>query len=235
MNIAALSAQQKAALTSASNGTAAVGATTATPQTTKAAQATLAGNFDNFLKLLMTQLKNQDPTSPLDTNQFTSQLVQFASVEQQINANTNLTQLIELTQGEQVLQASSLVGKHVVVKSEHIPLQNGTGQVNFASSVARPTAITITTEAGLKVRDAVIDAKAGENQWVWDGRNNAGTQVPDGSYRIAMIGANPDGTVATQVFAVQGIATGVSRQDNKVSLQMGAQIVPFSAVQQVLP
>ena len=235
MNIATLSAQQNAALTAASTSASANGGATPATQATGTARATLAGNFDNFLKLLMTQLKNQDPTSPLDTNQFTSQLVQFASVEQQINANTNLTQLIELTQGEQVLQASSLVGKHVVVKSDHIPLQDGAGQLNFSSPVARSVAITITTDAGIKIRDAVISANAGDNQWAWDGRNNAGSRVPDGSYRIAVIGANADGTVAAQAFTVQGTATGVSRQDSKVNLQMGTQVAPFFAVQQVLP
>ena len=235
MNIATLSAQQNAALAAANNSTSANRGATAAAQATGTARATLAGNFDNFLKLLMTQLKNQDPTSPLDTNQVTSQLVQFASVEQQINANTTLTQLIELTQGEQILQASSLVGKHVVVKSDRIPLQNGTGQVNFSSAVARPVAITITNDAGVKIREAVFGANAGDNQWVWDGRNNAGNRMPDGSYRIAMIGANADGTVAAQAFTVQGTATGVSRQDNKVALQMGTLVAPFSTVQQVLP
>lgn len=230
MSIASLSAQQSAAL-AATNSAAASGSTTSAGT----ARSTLAGNFDNFLKLLMTQLKNQDPTSPLDTNQFTSQLVQFTSVEQQINANSNLTKLIELTQSDQVLQAASVVGKHVVVTSDHIPLQDGIGQVNFNATAARPVAIAITTDAGVKIRDAVIGANAGPNQWMWDGRNNAGARVPDGSYRIAVIGANADGTVAAQAFTVQGTATGMSRQDNTVRLQLGAQAVDFSKVQQVLP
>jgi len=202
---------------------------------TDTARTTLTGNFDSFLKLLMTQLKNQDPTSPLDTNQFTSQLVQFSSVEQQINANTNLKQLIQLTQGAQVLQASSVVGKHLVISADHIPLQDGSGLVNFTTPTARPVAIAITTDAGVKIRDAMVNASAGDNHYAWDGRNNAGTRVPDGSYRIAVIGANQDGTVAALPFTVQGLATGMSQQNNAVSLQMGTQAVSFTAVQQVLP
>ena len=77
--------------------------------------------------MLMTQLQNQDPTSPMDTNQFTSELVQFSSVEQQINTNTSLTQLIQLTQGGEVMQASAMTGKQVTASSDHVPLQNGTG------------------------------------------------------------------------------------------------------------
>src|SRR2546421_564140 len=68
----------------------------------------LSANFGDFLKLLMTQLRNQDPTSPLDTNQFTTELVQFASVEQQINTNSSLTQLIQLTQAGEVMQGSAM-------------------------------------------------------------------------------------------------------------------------------
>ena len=65
--------------------------------------------------MLMTQLQNQDPTSPMDTNQFTTELVQFSSVEQQINTNTSLTQLIQLTQAGEVMQASAMTGKQVTV------------------------------------------------------------------------------------------------------------------------
>src|ERR1700675_2201733 len=100
--------------------------TTATPATatsnTSTAQAAgavgsqqLAGNFDTFLKLLTTQLQNQDPLSPLDTNQFTQQLVEFASVEQQVNMNSNLQTLISMQQSSESLQALQLVGDNVAV------------------------------------------------------------------------------------------------------------------------
>jgi flagellar hook assembly protein FlgD len=79
MSLATVAAQQNSA------------STTAAPQTGSAALNSLSANFGDFLKLLMTQLQNQNPTSPLDTNQFTSELVQFSSVEQQINTNTSLT------------------------------------------------------------------------------------------------------------------------------------------------
>ena len=78
--------------------------------------------------MLMTQLQNQDPTSPMDTNQFTTELVQFSSVEQQINTNTSLTQLIQLTQAGEMMQASAMTGKQVTVTSDHVPLQNGKGR-----------------------------------------------------------------------------------------------------------
>src|SRR5437588_2979972 len=89
---------------------------------------TLAGNFQTFLTLLTTQLKNQNPLDPLDTNQFTQQLVQFAGVEQQINMNTQLQSLVSLQQTAQNSQALGFVGKTVTVKGTTAPLTNGQAQ-----------------------------------------------------------------------------------------------------------
>jgi len=125
MSIASVATQQS----TAAAASAASGSTTASAATDPLAS--LSSNFNDFLSMLMTQLKNQDPTSPMDTNQFTSELVQFSSVEQQINTNTSLTQLIQLTQGGKVMQASAITGKQVTASSDHVPLQNGQGTIQF--------------------------------------------------------------------------------------------------------
>ena len=114
MTIANVAAQQTASAGSA-----------ATDGKPPSALSSLSGNLDTFLKLLMTQLQNQDPTSPLDTAQFTSQLVQYSSVEQQIQTNTNLNSLLQLTQGNQVVQSASLLGKKAEVASDQLALQDG--------------------------------------------------------------------------------------------------------------
>src|SRR5450432_1070196 len=80
-----------------------------------AATPALAGNFNDFLKLLTTQLQHQDPTSPLDPNQFTQELVQFASVEQQINTNKSLGTMISLQQTQQAASALTFLGATVAV------------------------------------------------------------------------------------------------------------------------
>ena len=110
----------------------------------------------------MTQLKNQDPTSPMDTNQFTSELVQFSSVEQQINTNTSLTQLIQLTQGSEVMQASAMTGKRVTVSSDHVPLQDGKGTIQFTAPAAETVAFAIYSDTGTKLRDATMVADEGQ-------------------------------------------------------------------------
>ena len=128
------------------SATAASAATT--PTASQTALGSLSGNLNNFLNLLVTQLQNQDPTSPMDTNAFTSQLVQYASVEQQINTNTNLTNLITATQSNTLLQSSSLVGKQVTATNDHLTLQNGQAQIHFSAPSAEPLTITVQAASG---------------------------------------------------------------------------------------
>ena len=90
----------------------------------------IASNFTTFLQLLTTQLKNQDPLSPMDTNQFTQQLVEFASVEQQMKSNDSLTTLVSLEQSAQSTSALALVGATVVVDGSTTQLANGQAQLD---------------------------------------------------------------------------------------------------------
>ena len=136
----------------------------------------LSGNFNDFLKLLMTQLQHQDPTSPMDTNAFTSQLVQFSSVEQQINTNTSLNKLIEATQGGSVLQASGMVGKTVQATSDHLALQGGKAGVGFALS----------------------GAAAGHSQRRERGRHGAADRGRRRHVRCEHLGVGREGLVRTQ-------------------------------------
>lgn len=198
------------------------------------AQTSLTNNYNDFLKLLMTQLQNQDPTSPMDTNQFTSQLVQYSSVEQQIATNTSLTQLIQLTQGGEVLQASSLVGKPVTVTSDRIALQNGKGAVQFDTTSAEPVSIGIYSDAGAKLREATLTSTPGHNTWSWDGKGDGGNAVPDGAYRTVVSGQT-GGAAQDLPFTVSGTATGVQKSGNALQVQLGGLKVDLSAVQSLAP
>jgi flagellar basal-body rod modification protein FlgD len=232
MAAAIAATQQGSASTATSSGAAgsSSGAATAA-QTNQNALTALSGNFTDFLNMLMTQLQNQDPTSPMDTNQFTSELVEFSGVEQQINTNASLTQLIQATQGGEVMQGSQMAGKQISVTSTQIPLQNGTGSVQFTAPTAEPVAIAISNSAGQQVLDTSLVATAGQNTWTWDGTNNNGNQVPDGAYNISVIGANSDGSTTPLTFTVTGTATGVQNSSsNGVQLDLGALTVPFSSI-----
>jgi flagellar basal-body rod modification protein FlgD len=231
MSIASVAAQQtnaQLAGTAAGPSGAAAGASgTGTGQNPMAA---LSSNFSDFLNMLMTQLKNQDPTNPLDTNQFTTELVQFSGVEQQINTNNSLTQLIQLTQAGEVMQASAMTGRQVTVTSDQIPLQNGTGKLEFTAPGAEPVAITITNANGQQVRGATLNAAAGQNTWTWNGKDNAGNTVPDGAYNVAVLGVKPDGSTAALPFTVTGTASGVTGTNGIVQLQLGALSVNFGSI-----
>jgi flagellar basal-body rod modification protein FlgD len=224
MSIASVAAQQSAATTAskAAGGTGSPNALTA-----------LSGNFQNFLQMLMTQLKNQDPTSPLDTNQFTTELVQFSSVEQQISTNTNLTQLIQLTQGDTVVQSSSLLGKPVAVQSSTMPLQNGTGAVQFSGTAGQKVEVDISNASGTILKTGQMNAAQGTNTWKWDGTDNAGNSLPDGPYSVAVVSAGGASAGTAVPFSVVGTATAVQVQNNAVQVQLGGVTVPFSAVQSV--
>jgi flagellar basal-body rod modification protein FlgD len=227
MSIASVATQQS----TAAAATAASGSAASSPAADPLAS--LSSNFNNFLSMLMTQLKNQDPTSPMDTNQFTSELVQFSSVEQQINTNTSLTQLIQLTQGGEVMQASAMTGKQVTASSDHVPLQNGKGTIQFSTATAQPVDISIFDANGAKLSDSMLMSSAGTNTWSWNGTDGSGRTVPDGSYKFAVIGANADGTTTALAASVIGKATGVQSQSNGMQLELGALSIDFSKVQSV--
>jgi flagellar basal-body rod modification protein FlgD len=220
MSIASVVAQQNSAQAQAA----------AAAQTSNSAVSSLDGNFTDFLSMLMTQLQNQDPTSPMDTDQFTSELVQFSSVEQQIETNSSLTQLIQLTQGSEVIQGSSLVGQQVTVQSTQVPLENSQATVNITSPAAEPVSIAITNSAGTSIYNTTVNAVAGNNSFEWNGTNNGGETVPDGLYTLVATGSNVGGGTSTLPFTVTGTATGVISSGGTVDLQLGALSVPFSSV-----
>lgn len=242
MSLASVTAQQSnlqaaavaAAATAATNASGASAASTsAASQTANNALVSLSSNFGDFLQMLMTQLQNQDPTSPMDTNQFTSELVQFSGVEQQINTNSSLTQLIQLTQGSEVMQATAMDGKQVTVQSSQVALQNGSGTLNFTTTAAEPVAIAITNASGQVVYSTGLTSTAGRNTWTWNGQGNNGNQLPDGAYNVAIETGNASGSATPVPFTVTGTATGVQNLGSGVQLQLGALTVPFSAVQSV--
>ncbi len=215
-------------MTIAATQPASAAATTATSGSN--ALGSLAGNFTDFLSMLMTQLKNQDPTSPMDANKFTTELVQFSGVEQQINTNSSLTQLIQLTQSQQVLQSASIVGHRVSVTSDKLSLQNGVAGVAFTAPVAEPVNISVTDSSGAVIAQPQVSANQGSNQWSWNGQNAVGGKMPDGVYNVAVTSAASGQTATAVPFTVIGTATGITQSGTTLNLQMGSLTTPFANV-----
>ena len=165
---------------------------------------TIAGNFQTFLQLLTTQLKNQNPLEPLDTNQFTQQLVQFAQVEQQLKSNDQLSALVSLQKTAQSTAALSFVGETVAVDGTTAPLANG--RAAWMLSVPKPTvaAINIRSATGQNVFSGTFTMGAGRQPFVWDGRDASGLQWPAGNYTIAVSAQDANGqpvSIPTEIEA----------------------------------
>src|SRR3982075_439090 len=159
--------------------------TTSTNKTSTASTATpgIADNFQTFLTLLTTQLQNQNPLDPLDTNQFTQQLVQFTGVEQQLRSNDQLKSLIDIEKSAQSTQALIYVGNNVAVEGSTVQF-NGSATWNLSAPQDANATITITNSTGQTVYSGNYALTKGNVSFKWDGIGNDGTQWPTGTYKL---------------------------------------------------
>jgi flagellar basal-body rod modification protein FlgD len=208
-----------------------ISATTATTGTGAARQTGttgLAGDFNTFLTLLTTQLQHQDPSQPMDANQLTQQLVQFATVEQQISTNRNLEQMLALQQAGQMAQSASLIGRQVAVAGDTLPLQEGRAEVTLpAAGRARTARIEVRDSAGTLLRQQDVTLGAGASTWRWDGKDQRGSQRADGAYRLGVVGRAADGTAVSLETTVTGRVTGIGREADQLVLRMGTANIGF--------
>jgi flagellar basal-body rod modification protein FlgD len=221
----------QAALTNATTSTTGTSSASGTASLANNPLVSLSDNFQNFLTLLTTQLQNQDPTSPMDTNQFTQELVTFTGVQQSVATNANLSQLISLTQGSQVLQSTQVDGEIATVTSPQIALQSGTGTVTFTAPAAETVQVAIVNSAGATVMQGSLNAQAGQNTWVWNGQDSNGNTLPDGAYGIAIENGTTASNAVAVPFSIIGTATGLQNTASGMELDMGGVTVPLSNVQ----
>jgi len=191
----------------------------------------LAETFDNFLVLLTTQLQYQDPLSPMDATQFTEQLVQFSGVEQSIATNDKLDDLIALQGGNQLSSAVSYIGKSVKADSDLIALQGGSATLLYGlEGSAANTSIRIVNEAGQTVRNIAGDTTPGLHELVWDGLDDQGQPLPDGTYGMVVNAVTADNQPVSVATGTSGRVTGVETQDGDVYLKLGDLLVPLSRI-----
>ena len=182
--------------------------------------------------MLTTQLKNQDPTKPLDNNEFTQQLTQMTGVEQQLLSNELLTKLIN--QGsETVGSAVNLIGKIATVKTNSNMLQAGKADWSYDLPAGITSAsIEIKNTSGTVVyTGAVSDLTAGKKTYSWNGITNSGSTLPDGGPYVATITTNNASNVSAKITpSIKGLVTGVENVNGSVLLSLGTNKVPSSAV-----
>jgi flagellar basal-body rod modification protein FlgD len=185
---------------------------------------TLAANFQTFQTLLTTQLQNQDPLSPLDTNQFTQQLVQFASVEQQLKTNSQLGSLVSLQQTAQSTQALGFVGKTAVVDGSTATMANSSATWNLDVPTNSTVNISLTNSTGQTVFTGNYAVTAGTNlPFTWDGKGNDGTQWPDGAYKLTATAADSVGNPVAVTTQIQGVVSSVDLTQSPPLLSINGQ------------
>jgi flagellar basal-body rod modification protein FlgD len=194
---------------------------------------TIANNFQAFLLLLTTQLKNQNPLDPLDTNQFTQQLVQFAQVEQQLKSNQQLEALVAMQKTAQQTQALGYIGTTVAVDGSNATLANGSA--NWTFSVPKPASatITITNATGQTVYSGNYTLQAGQQGFNWDGRGNNGTQWPDGAYKLTVTASDASGQAVAVATEVEGVVDSVDLSRTPPVLSIGGQDFTMDKIKRV--
>ncbi|MGO4711467.1 flagellar hook assembly protein FlgD [Bradyrhizobium sp. 2TAF24] len=200
----------------------------------------IADNFQTFLTLLTTQLKNQNPLDPLDTNQFTQQLVQFAQVEQQLKSNTQLTTLVNIEKAAQSTQALAFVGSTVVVDGSSTSLAKNastgksTASWNFNSPKSATATMTITNSVGQTVYSGNFSLNSGNASFVWDGKGNDGTQWPDGTYTMNVTAKDGSGQSVAVSTQIQGVVDSVDLTASPALLSIGGQSYTTDKVKRVV-
>jgi len=217
-------------------GTTNTTATTGTSATSTGADAMsqLSGNFDTFLQLLTTQLQNQDPTSPMDTNQFTQQLVEYSQVEQQINTNSNLQTLITQGTSQSGAYATSYLGKTVTVSGGKAGLTGGTATWNYnLGATAASSVLTVTNASGATVYTGAGNTSQGNNSFTWNGEDNNGNQQPDGTYTLSVSASDTSGSAITSTVTSTGQVSEVDMSSGTPQLVIGSMEVGLSGISNV--
>src|ERR1700752_4834891 len=201
---------------------------------TSTAGSSLAGNFNEFLTLLTTQLQNQNPLDPLDTNQFTQQLVQFAGVEQQINMNQQLTSLVNLQKANQVTSAMSFLGATATVDGSSTKLVSGKATWAFAVDKPSNGTITIRDANGQTAYSGAFPLNAGTQAFSWDGRGNNGSKRPGGAYTLSITAKDASGQSVAVSTTVNGTVDAVDLSQNPPMLTIGGQAYSLDKIKQVV-
>ena len=209
--------------------------TTSADKTTTASTATtgIADNFQTFLTLLTTQLQNQNPLDPLDTNQFTQQLVQFAGVEQQLKSNDQLKSLIDIEKSAQATQALIYVGNTVAVDGSTTQL-DGSATWNLKAPKGTNATVTITNSTGQTVYSGNFTLTNGNSSFVWDGKGNDGTQYPAGDYKMTATGTDSSGKNVAIASEVQGVVDSVDLTATPALLSIGGQNYTTDQIRRVI-
>ncbi|GJE57928.1 flagellar hook assembly protein FlgD [Methylobacterium trifolii] len=209
-------------------------ASSSSTSTAKTSAQEIAGNFTQFLTLLTTQLKNQNPLDPMDTNQFTQQLVQFAQVEQQLKGNDRLDGILASAKASSSASATSYIGQTITADGKTAQLADGAATWSLtAPRAATKATITIFDSSGNLVGSQTTPLAAGGQTYTWTGKTSSGMTAPDGTYTIKVAAQDATGQTVSVDTGISGKVDEVDLTGSEPVLLLGGTRVPLSSVRSV--
>jgi flagellar basal-body rod modification protein FlgD len=201
---------------------------------TNNARDSLATNYSQFLTLLTTQLKNQDPLNPMNSQDFTNQLISLSGVEQQISQTSKLNDLLQVNQASAVNSALGYIGKQVDYVGGTMQYDGNPVEVKYSlASAATQAKISIADANGNVVYTSDAELTAGGHSFDWDGKDSSGNALAKGDYTVTIGAVDKDGTSIKSYTIVPATVTGVETLDGQVYLNIGDQKVSIGSVEAV--
>ena len=198
-----------------------------------AGSAMLASNFETFLSLLTAQLKNQDPLSPVDSNQFTAQLTQMAGVEQQLLTNELLKSMLAAQGGGGLTDAAAFIGRDATAAWPAPRFQDGEATWSYElAGNAASVELQVLNGAGQVVwQGAAPETATGVHDFAWDGRTATGGDAQEGEvYTLKVVAKDAAGGAVDAQVLTRGRITGIEMYDGEIFLTVGASVLPLSSV-----
>ncbi|MBI2354700.1 MAG: flagellar hook assembly protein FlgD [Deltaproteobacteria bacterium] len=211
----------------------AVGSTTDTTAAAAAMKKSAGMNKDDFLKLFVAQLQNQDPLAPQDPTEFLGQLAQLTQVEQAYNTTTALQNLLTAQNNSSAMNSVSFIGGTIKANGNTAAF-DGSAPASLQFSMPVPTSsatVTISDTSGRVVRTATLGpSAAGDGTFAWDGRDNSGALLPTGAYSFNVNGTSASGAGVAATTYTTGRVDGVTFNNGSPLLTIGAASVALSDV-----
>jgi flagellar basal-body rod modification protein FlgD len=211
---------------------AATSSSAASAASSDASRKSLTTNFETFLTLLTAQIKNQDPLSPMDSTEFTNQLVQYSGVEQQLKTNDLLKTLTDTTKVTAGATAVAYLGKEATSNSSSANLPtNGTAKWTYElGGAAKSTSLRVLDSSGRVIRTIDGETTTGKKTFTWDGKDNAGRTAPAGTYSLEINSTGADGKQIASTVSMTGIIDGVDLSGTTASVTINGAKVPLSSI-----
>ncbi|WP_019962264.1 flagellar hook assembly protein FlgD [Woodsholea maritima] len=192
----------------------------------------LADNYETFLTLLTTQLANQDPLDPQDSQEFVSQLTAFTGVEQQIALKESMDSLLQLQSTSLQMNAVGFMGQKAIVLNDKLSLGED-GDLTWTYNLAREadeTTVKVYDDKDRLVNEYDAQTGAGAHDFTWDGKNEKGQRLPEGVYRIEIVSKDAEGNAIETDTRTEGVVTGVDLSGSQVYVEIGETKIPLGLV-----